>query len=223
MNTTIKSNIMIPFNGKKLFNVLVPIICLFLTSALNAQIIVKGPDCVVAGVEYQYVVEASNKNEKLQVCLTNGTITGNASNCISSTSSIVRVTWKSEVTTASISVTSPNGSVSYDVKVTAVLTAGNILPGSKRQDIQQKKIPGGINCSNASGGSCGSSYQYQWQKSNDRLKWVDLSGENNKDLRFNEPITQTSFFRRRVFDVVSKTEAYSDDAMILVKPEAKTN
>lgn len=64
-------------------------------------------------------------------------------------------------------------------------------------------------------------FSYQWQQSNNGFSWSTILGANNKDLNFNQPLTNTTYLRRVV---TSGTCSHiSDSIRILVVPPITSN
>src|SRR6185295_14574121 len=106
------------------------IICLFKVSCFivslkgNSQTTIVGPTCALSGTEYQYNI-VGNIPAGSQLCVTGGTITGNATSCTTAlTSGYVRIVWTGN--NCSISFTSSGGNSSKTIAITFPLQAGSI-------------------------------------------------------------------------------------------------
>ena len=83
-----------------------------------------------------------------------------------------------------------------DVAVVFVdpLNGGSIT--SPDQFVQYSTIPANIIATNASAGTCGGAYVYQWQRSTDNTNFTDIAGATQYFLSFS-PVIQTAYFRRK--------------------------
>jgi hypothetical protein len=190
--------------------------CFLCNNTINAQVVVAGPSCVLAGVEYQYNIQ-SNLPESSRLCVTGGTISGDSSACTSSLNvGFVRVIWSG--VQGSLNFTSSEGNFSLQISVTGPLQPGSIDSAAKEQFINYNESPSSISCTMSTGGACAASYSYQWQQSSDKLKWEDISGAINQNLNNISAPGQTRFFRRKTIENVSQTTVYSGAAVVYVSP-----
>ena len=94
------------------------------------------------------------------------------------------------------------------------LSEGSILTGS--QLVQYNTIPASLNATSASGGNCYGQYQYQWQYSEDGEMFYDIELENNVSLLFDQYLTKTTYFRRKV--VCGADSLYTGSVPVYVIP-----
>ena len=161
-----------------------------------SQISVGGPNCAQQNVEYTYYVSGSyNFSDYFQWQITGGVEVNSNTNYIGGYSmNSIRVKFSSS---GSISVSiSSGGYANLNVTAFGSLNAGS-LTSNISQTINYNAVPGTINCSAASNGSCSPTYYYQWEQSTDGTNWSDMSGKTSQNLSFSSGLTQTSYFRRR--------------------------
>lgn len=188
------------------------------------QALISGPNCVIPGTEYQYLISGDwSSDTTVQVCLSGGVIAGTTDSCITDTAiSFVTVVWDSSTVNGTVSVTVGNENTTYNVTTTSFLTGGLIDSVGKIQFIYTDSIPINITCSEATGGACTPFYDYQWQQSYDYSTWTDIDGGNTQNLSFSAGLSQTTYFRRVVTETASNTIGYSDFAAIIVNPPPDT-
>ena len=72
----------------------------------------------------------------------------------------------------------------------------------------------------ASGGSCTTpAYTYQWEKSTDNVNWSNEAGATGLNLSFSSPLTQTTYYRRKVTVTSTYSFCYSSTATVFVTPQ----
>jgi hypothetical protein len=203
---------------KLLYTIIISIFVLAISGRCDAQITISGPSCVVASTEYQYVISANwPAGSKIQICVQGGIIASTGKSCMNTPPlSYVRVIWNDSAS-GTIQITATDRSASYRVGICSVLQPGEI-ESSRHVQAMRKESPSVIVCSAARGGNCKASYQYQWQQSADNKSWTDISGAVSKDLNLLS-LRQTFYYRRRVREISSKSEGFSDVAMIVALPE----
>lgn len=185
-----------------------------------AQVSITGPTCVIPGLGYQYNIGGINTDSvNINVCVTGGTITGSDSTCQNGKFSFIRITWTDSVS-GSISLSSVQGNASFNVNMTEPLLPGDIDSSNTVQAVASDSIPSVIHCTEASGGSCAHSYSYQWQQSTTGDNWQDITGNTSADLQLSSPVSQTTYYRRKVKDI-GNSIAFSIVAIILVKSSAE--
>lgn len=113
-------------------------------------------------------------------------------------SSYANITWTS-TGTGTVRILNQNFMVVASLNVSIVteqpLSGGSISNTS--QTINYNIIPGAINTSAATGGSCSGNYSYQWQVSTDNSNFSDIGGATGQN--YSPPaLTATTYFRRRV-------------------------
>ncbi|HKO81927.1 MAG TPA: hypothetical protein VJU78_16085, partial [Chitinophagaceae bacterium] len=200
------------------------ILSLFLISSVaKAQISISGQTCVTPGVQYTYNISGSwSSGWTMSWCVSGGTIVGFGS-CRSGTPlPSIQVIWNSGITTGSISLSCPGGNPGKSVTASSILSPGAITAGNG-QTIMANTIPGGINCSAASGGGCSPSHSYQWQYSTDAVNWQNLNGSDgnvtSQNLSFSGSYTinQATYYRRMVIESSSGSIDYSNYATVFVR------
>ena len=201
---------------------LLTFILILKNSVLFSQVSISGPTCVIAGTVYHYHVKGSWKTTStMQVCVTGGVIVYKDSSRLSCTPhggkplESVLVVWGNSGG-ASLTASSADGNYTLTVFTTFPLQAGSINSSSKKQTITFKGTPATIICSPPKGGSCSPAYSNQWQQSSDRVSWVNMNGFTGEDLSIGIPMTQTTFFRRKVTESKAGVIAYSDLADVYV-------
>jgi hypothetical protein len=190
---------------------------------VKCQVSINGPICVRAGLEYQYIINGNWSSEStVQICVRGGVIADSSSSCIAGNSfSQMRLIWDFNISESTIQLTSSEGNTSITVSISDTLRPGVIDSAFKKQTIEYDDIPGTIICSVARGGSCSPTYTYQWQQSIDNIDWENIAGSTSKNLSFSAPITQPTFFRRKIIEINSNSVDYSDVAAVYVNNPAQ--
>jgi hypothetical protein len=189
-----------------------------------SQPTITGPTCTVPGVVYQYILKGSWKaSSTMQVCIKGGNFRGKDTTLKSCTPqagaplSSLLVVWNNPGV-GSLTLNSALGNNILNVTVVSLLQGGTIDSSSKKQVIGYDSIPSMIICSADSGGSCSPVYADQWQQSADMLSWKNIQGATSLNLSVTFPLTQSTFFRRKVIEKTSGTIGYSDVAFVDVGP-----
>jgi hypothetical protein len=81
------------------------------------------------------------------------------------------------------------------------LSAQALNPGcitTPSQTIFINTAPPAIVATAATGGSCSGAYQYQWQISTNDIQYRDIPGATSANLSYTTPISQTTYFQRKV-------------------------
>ena len=187
----------------------------------SAQVSIQGVQCVTTGVDYKYSIKVDWKEgDRVRVCVEGGIIAANNNSCIEKDfMSSIRVHWL-QGDVGKITVSSRSGSSTLEIKIAKTLFPGEFI-NKDRQELTTTGIPSGLICSAASGGSCAPSYSYQWEQSTDRLGWKPVNGATNKDLQFTAPLPTSSYFRRKVTEMQSKTIGYSEIIELTVLPPSR--
>lgn len=198
------------------------LVALMLTSArrLEAQVTVSGPQCIIAGITYQYNIGYTGAQARsTKICVIGGVLS-DSSYC--STDSIppttVFVIWK-DSSFHQLRVVSEQESATHIVYQTHELSGGILENSSKVQLCDSNKTEYVFHCSLATGGSCSAQYGYQWQRSDDGLKWTDLGNATKKNLVFSDRVVAAVYFRRVTTETSSNTVEYSDTGVILMNGE----
>ena len=192
-------------------------IILFAKFSLFAQVNISGPACVIPSIEYQYNINANWKDSsELQICVQGGVLADSSLCYNGQPVSFIRVVWSPADGSNRITIHSSTGDASFPVSLTSLLTGGRIDSLSKMQIVDSLTTPVSINCSDPTGGACLPSYEFQWQQSQNNMSWADVDGAINPNLVFSSPVSQTTYYRRKVIEKMSRTESYSDIAIVSV-------
>ena len=71
---------------------------------------------------------------------------------------------------------------------------------------------------------CSPNYLYQWQSSSDGVNFsTNVSGATNQNLSFSSPLTQTTYYRRKVTETNSSSTTTSNVATVIVYPQVTTS
>jgi hypothetical protein len=196
-----------------------------LTTYVSGQVTVSGSTCVFPGVSYQYNITGNwDSTSTTQICITGGSIKNFDSSVHSCTLQggaplgSVLVSWNNILDSGTIAITSDKGNATLSISIISPLVPGRIDSSSKLQAIDYDSIPSMIICSVNSGGSCSPVYFDQWQQSFNQLSWTDIEGAINQNLVISSQLTQPTFYRRKVTEQQSGTIAYSDVALVDVRP-----
>ena len=104
------------------------------------------------------------------------------------------------------------------ISAVATITVAPFLSGgiltSSHQTIAANTIPATITATAASGGNCGGSYSYQWEKSADNATFTTINGATGLNLSFTAALTQTAYYRRKT-TCGSETQ-YTDAVQVAV-------
>ena len=117
------------------------VLFILLHHATMAQVMIKGPECVLPGISYQYVIQAKwDSSSTMQVCVTGGKLkTGETcGNPIGKPVSAVSVVWD-ESATKTITVTSAKGNYSLTVTLTRKLNGGTVSATDIFQQYKKEK------------------------------------------------------------------------------------
>jgi hypothetical protein len=184
---------------------------------LTAQVSVTGSVCIIPGITYQYIINCNQGSSPvLGVCTTGGTLSAGGRCTPSGTSlNAVFVVWK-DTSFHKLEVTSSSGNISLIVQGTTDIRGGQLQDSDKVQLYNSTVASYTFRCEAAGGGSCSPDYLYQWQKSEDGLNWINLSGATAKDLQFSGSIIVNTFFRRVTTETNSSTVGYSNRGMLVV-------
>ena len=185
---------------------------------LRSQLSISGPACVTLGTTYLYDIGTGTDSATIvRICVTGGKLSDSNIACIKGEAiNAVKITWDEGTTTGSISVSSSLSNSNLNVNITKPLDAGTINLGLKAQIRDTLTLPSVITCTPASGGHCSPIYSYQWQQSDDALKWIDIPGSSGLILRNAKALRQTTYYRRKVTEVNSGSIDYSDVASVSV-------
>ncbi len=197
---------------------------LFIHLTAISQPTITGPTCVMPGAVYQYTIKGSWKTSStMQVCITGGNFRSkdtSLKNCTpqgGAPLSSLLIAWNNPGT-GSLSLSSAIGNSTLSVTIVSTLQGGTMDSSSKKQVIGYDSIPSMIICSADIGGSCSPVYIDQWQQSLDMVSWKDIQGATSLNLSVSAPLTQATFFRRKVTEKTSGTIGYSDIAFVDVGP-----
>lgn len=196
---------------------------LFCQSFLFAQQVVKGPTCIKAGIRYRYEIVSNNPPDSkgFKLCITGGEF-ADGDSCKSEMQAKTEfvIVWKKDVVIRFISVITSQGPVMFRVQEPLPLNGGKInqAEGLIFYDSTQKEYT--IRCSSPNGGTCKPSYKYQWQMAKGNQPWTDIPGATSEQLRFT-PTSAPIRIRRKTVDEMSSTMAYSNIAIVVLRPYSK--
>lgn len=185
--------------------------------AADAQVTINGPVCVVPGVTYQYVLSGNwNELSWMRICIDGGVL-ASGGHCLpdSSVHSSIFVTWK-DTTFHKLQLNSSSGSLALHLTATSDLTGGLVHDSDKVKFINPSLSSYTFRCQPAVGGACNPAYQYQWQRSENGVHWVNVEGANGHDLNFSGTVSVNTFFRRITNETNGGLTAYSDWALLAV-------
>lgn len=204
---------------RKLLKELIGVVVLTVmaTATGYSQVSISGPSCVVPGVQYRYVINGSwNSSSTISACVTGGSISSGV-NCIASSGNVfstVSVIWKDTVMMR-LNIQSSSGNAVLFPMRTQNLNGGSINQADRVKIFNSQIASYAFHCDTASGGACIPVYSYQWQRSNNQVNWVNISGATGKDLVFNGTILVNTFFRRVTTEFNAGTVAYSASALLV--------
>jgi hypothetical protein len=182
-----------------------------------AQTSISGPDCIIPGTTYQYMINGNwDSNSSMRVCVTGGKLS-TGSNCSpqNAVTYMVFVIWNDSVN-RKIEVASSSGNASLVVSGTTELSGGQVVGNDQVQTYNKNQAEYIFHCKDSRGGSCTPTYDYQWQRSDNGLNWINIEGAKGKDLFFSGNILCNTFFRRVTNETRSNSIAYSDQAILAV-------
>lgn len=207
---------------------LAPVFLLLLWQTADAQLQIAPPSgsCIFAGTTYYYGVTGIswNSSTTMHWSVSGGVFQANGSTSFTSTPlPSVAIIWNSGTTSGTVSLYTDNpnaGPVTLSVTVTPALQGGTISNAS--QTIGYGGTPATINCSAATGGSCGGSYTYQWQSTTSpgSVPWADITGATGQNLTFSAGLTATTYFRRVVTLSGGSSANSTNTATVTVNPPA---
>ncbi|CAL1518549.1 DUF6443 domain-containing protein [Chitinophaga sp. MM2321] len=96
-----------------------------------------------------------------------------------------------------------------------VLKAGTI---SASQQLASQNSPSAFNSTTPSGGS--QSYTYKWEKSEDEINWVVISGATSPNYQ-SPAVSKTTYFRRKCISDLQS--GYSNTVQLLIKDDLEPN
>jgi RHS repeat-associated protein len=206
-----KKNIFRTFT-KSIFLLLV--MCAFISKASFSQSSVSGPYCITLGNQYSYTISCYSSS--FYYTISGGTLsTGGTSGGHGVGTVTVLITWSSA---GSIQVNASPYNASLNVSATTSVNGGSITSG-QTQNINYNTVPLAISCSASTGGPCSSPvYNYQWQQSPNNVTYSNISGATSQNLTFSSSLTQTTYYRRYVYESTGGTSAYSNVATVTVYP-----
>jgi hypothetical protein len=207
------------YRGQQLLMVF---IALFFSSIIFGQVNIGGAQCVLTTLVYQYDIKGEWKeNDKISICVDGGVLTETGTVCTEKQSvSFIRVRWSEGKTTGKITVSSGAGTSNISINIAPPFNPG-FIETTDKQTVAYNKLSPSLSCTQASGGNCSPSFSYQWEQSADKLQWTAVSGATGRNLSFDAPLKQTTFFRRKVFESKSQTIGYTNAITVFVTPETK--
>ena len=189
---------------------------------VNGQVKILGPECIVPGTEYQYIIDGNwPKESEITICVEGGVIAPTDTTCYKGRSiQYVRVIWNEAMNNSKISVTTPLEKGSLTIRPTRTLEGGKI-DSVKIRSFKLSAAPATVKCSEPKGGGCTPSYMYQWEQSEDNLHWKTIEEATAQNLAFKKPLNCTLFIRRKVSEKLSNSIAYSDVILLVQDKSSK--
>ena len=205
--------------NKSILYIPLPVLLICMAGLCRAQVDIKGPACIVPGVEYQYNFYGKwQKGASVDICIVGGIFTESTDTCITvKDSNSVLVIWNESAGEEKLSVSSSGETGYLTVTATQNLQGGLVDQNVKSQQKRENELPDQITCASATGGSCNPSYSYQWEQSADNLHWEEIEGATSQHLSFEKTLNNTVFLRRKVIDKSSGSVAYSDVAIVVIE------
>lgn len=194
----------------------------FVPGIIIAQLEISGPVCVHPGIVYDYrLLNNANTADLINVCVRNGKIQDNPSDCISvKQGGSLKIIW-AVGKAGSISLKNDAGKPALIVNISNQLDPGTIPDSLSKQIRKALSRKSKIICHPASGGGCSPIYTYQWEYSLDAFMWVSLRGATDKDLPEQFIMDKPIFYRRKVVEGESGTIAYSNISTVFYEVERK--
>ncbi len=196
--------------------------CMLVSSGLFAQPQIKGSNCVVPSMLYDYFISGNPDSVvEISLCIKGGVLTENQSDCMTiKPHSSVKIIWDRGAKNASLSISSVIGKSSLEVSITSIIDPGEIVATVKSQSLKYDSASDLIICSPAKGGNCSPIYKYQWQSSANALSWIDIKDAVQQNLPPQSGLKEAVFYRRKVTETVSGSIAYSSIAAAYVGVES---
>ncbi len=203
---------------KNMLTLLICIMSAAVSNTASSQVLITGPTCVIAGTTYTYYFQSNwDSASTVQLCLIAGILADSNITCTSGTEiAYAKIIWSDTASSGTINITAPALNTYLNVSITTGLIGGQVDSAVQSQTLDTLTVPSSITCAVSTGGNCSAVYQYQWQQSNDDMSWTDIDSATVKDLAFTLPVTQSTFYRRRVTEVASGSIAYSTEAAIMI-------
>lgn len=192
-------------------------VMLMVAGKLASQIAISGPQCILPGITYQYNIKGTRSDSSVvRVNIKGGALTGGISTSTDRVKvSAVFVTW-GDTAYHRIEVQSGKGNANLLVQQTTPLIGGEIKATHNIQRYDTVSAGYSFQCSLPTGGSCTPNYTYQWQKSEDAMKWTDIAGATGKDLLFSQKLDTDTYFRRVTTESKSNTMGFSDVGLLYI-------
>lgn len=186
----------------------------------QSQINISGQSCAsTGGTGYQYLVSGPlQTTDDIQWCVTGGTIVANSGTCLSGiiqvTGPRIVVIWQPGYTSGKVEVIiSRLGSATKAINFAGALDGGSIRGNQTVVAGEDAPAPL-ISLSDATGGDCNASYQYQWELATSSGVFTAINGATSNAYSFTNAILETTTYRRRVTDGIHV--AYSNTVTISV-------
>jgi hypothetical protein len=201
--------------SKKRFVVMLGTLSVFYN--VNAQVSISGPQCIIPGNPYQYIIAGKWVSDSwMKLCVRGGKLEGGQQCSVSG--KIINtffITW-SDSSYHGLELISSLGNVKLELKSTSELKGGEINQSDKIRICESGVTNYTFRCAPAKGGSCEPKYSYQWQRSENGLNWTIISSADKKDLKFTGTVKVNTYFRRVTTESGSNMIAYSDHALLAV-------
>lgn len=186
------------------------------SSSAQLPVHLTGPDCVVAGIPYQYLIVGSRDTTlRVKVCVTGGKLV-DSSSCTATGQNppFVQVVW-SLGSVHELKLQTTAGTDNLPVMLTNGLTGGEVAENDRIQFYDSTKMQVLFPCSPATGGSCSPVYLYQWQQSENGQTWQPVNGAMGKDLVLSGVQHKNLFYRRMVREVKGGMVSYSNEVQLI--------
>lgn len=176
-----------------------------------SQLSITGPTCVAPGSQNTYTISGNwSSSNTMDWVVQGGTIVGSYTG-----TPLPHVTVQfSQGGYVSVNMTLNGqqvGSASLNVTTSTALAINTPQPAS--QTIVYGTNPT-ITESGANGGTCGTTYEYQWQYSYDQSTWNNVVGSTGTSLNYTAGITATTYFRCEVTDPLGNTTVASSPVTV---------
>lgn len=194
------------------------VILLVFGNGMMAQVSISGPQCIIPGIPYQYIITGNwDASSKMKVCIRGGKME-NGEQC-SAKGKIVNtlfITWN-DTSHHQLELNSSLGNIKLKLKKTTELSGGTVIEKNKVKSYGSTTTSFTFNCQPARGGACDPVYTYLWQQSENGLNWINIAGADKKDLKFTGMVNVNTYFRRVTTEAGSNLTAYSDNGVITVE------
>lgn len=193
------------------------ICCILFVQNAFSQVSISGPTCAIPGIQYTFTISGSwNTGTSMDWCVNGGVIVNNGGGSCKSGTPLpsIQVVFNTGFGNGSVSLTSSIGSSSKSVTSAPALSGGTIT-ANQSQTIPSNTMPATISCGVATGGNCSPNYSYVWEISTNNINWTNTSF-TSQNLTYTSSLSQTTYFRRKVTETGSGSNAYSNTASVFI-------